>query len=129
MAEGEIGKRIMLRASELGKRLFRNNTAMGWAGKVQINHEKDGSLTAVVRKAHPLHAGLCVGSSDLIGFTPTIVTQEMVGRVVAVFTAVEVKDGTKPTPEQLNFIEQVKKAGGIAGIAHSVDEFEGLLNG
>ena len=100
---------------------------MGWAGKVQIKHEKDGSLTAIVRHASPLHAGLCVGSSDLIGWIPTIITQEMIGKQVSVFAAVEVKDGTKPTPEQLNFIEQVKKSGGIAGIAHSVEEFEALL--
>ena len=38
------------------------------------------------------------------------------------FTAIEVKDRGRPTPEQLNFIAQVKAAGGIAGVARSPEE-------
>jgi len=51
----------------------------------------------------------------------------MVGRRVAVFTAVEIKADTSPTPEQINFIEAVQEAGGIAGVAHSADEAEGII--
>ena len=35
--------------------------------------------------------GLCVGSSDLIGFKSVTITPEMVGQKVAIFTAIEVK--------------------------------------
>lgn len=60
--------------------------------------------------------GLCVGSSDLIGIYK--------GR----FLAVEVKvPGKRPTSEQLNFIDVVNKAGGIAAWVTSVEEFRNLF--
>lgn len=63
------------------------------------------------------------GGSDLIGWTPVVVTPDMVGRKVAVFTAIEVKAPRgKPTDAQVNFLHQVALAGGIAGIARSADE-------
>jgi hypothetical protein len=57
--------------------------------------------------------GLCVGSADIIGIhKPT-------GR----FLAFEVKTAKgKPTKEQLNFIEQVRAANGVAGIVRSVED-------
>ena len=65
--------------------------------------------------------GLCnPGGSDLIGWKKIQVTPEMVGRTLAVFTAIEVKrPGNGPSDHQKNFIEQVQLAGGFAGIAHS----------
>jgi hypothetical protein len=51
----------------------------------------------------------------------------MVGDTIAVFTAVEVKKNTRPTPEQVAFIEQVNKAGGLAGIARSDDDLTKIL--
>lgn len=66
--------------------------------------------------------GLCKGSSDLIGYTTITIGPEHIGQQLAVFTAIEVKDRGVPTPEQLHFITQVKAAGGLAGVARSVDE-------
>ena len=67
--------------------------------------------------------GLVKGSSDLIGWTPVEVTQEMVGKHVAVFTAIECKtDKGKPTPEQLYFIGRVQGDGGFAGVARNVKD-------
>jgi hypothetical protein len=71
--------------------------------------------------------GLCKGSSDLIGWRSTTITPEMVGQQLAVFTAIEVKDRGTPTPEQLHFIAQVQAAGGLAGVARSVDEAKAIL--
>ena len=48
-----------------------------------------------------------------------VVTPDMVGSTVAIFTAVEVKAGTRPTVDQLSFIAAVKGAGGYAGIART----------
>ncbi len=49
----------------------------------------------------------------------------MVGKKVAIFTAVEIKTGSvKITPEQKVFIENVNRAGGIAGIVY--DETQAL---
>jgi hypothetical protein len=63
------------------------------------------------------------GGSDLIGWTPMVITPDMVGRKVAVFTACEVKTANgRPTEHQVNFIAQVLKAGGMAGIARSPGE-------
>jgi hypothetical protein len=89
-----------------GCRLFRNNT-----GAIK---DENGRL---------VRFGLCKGSSDLIGLKPTVITPEMVGKTVAIFTAIEVKTPTgKATPEQIHFIDRVKALGGIAGIARSVED-------
>lgn len=71
--------------------------------------------------------GLCTGSSDLIGFTTRTITHDMVGQQVAVFTAIEVKDRGRATPQQLHFIDQVQQAGGLAGVARSVEEARIIL--
>ena len=112
--ETPILRRIQLRATELGARLFRNNV---------------GSVTYTDRHGQPrtVKYGLHVGSSDLIGWTPVTITPEMVGRTLAVFTAVEVKTlRGKASPEQITFIEAVRRAGGIAGVARSPDELPTL---
>ena len=122
-AEGDIMRRLQKLATMLTSRLFRNNTGMAWQGKLRKN--RDGSIT--LQHPRPLHAGLVVGGSDLIGWTPVRVTAEMVGDTVAIFTAVEVKKNTKPSPEQLAFIEAVKKAGGRAGVAHDESDLTMIL--
>lgn len=103
MRESDLLKRIQVSASKSGARLLRNNVGM----------LKDENGTYV-------RYGLGTGSSDLIGWTPIMVTQEMVGTTVAVFTAIECKTGyLKTTPEQDQFIAAVLQAGGIAGVART----------
>lgn len=124
MKEGNVIDRVMLEISKLKCRLFRNNTGMGWSG--ELLRKKEGTVT--LGNARPLHAGLVKGSSDLIGWTTVTVTPEMVGKEVAVFTAMEVKTGKlSPTKEQANFLQRVNDAGGIAGVAHSPEEAAGIL--
>lgn len=67
------------------------------------------------------------GTSDKIGLRSVVVTPEMVGRRLAVFTAIEEKDLAKPTPAQLRFIANIQRMGGLAGVAHSVAEAEAIL--
>ena len=44
------------------------------------------------------------------------------------FGAIEVKrKGNKPTPEQEEFLERVRRNGGIAVIAYSIDEVMGMI--
>jgi hypothetical protein len=110
MNETNIMNAIML--APHGCRLFRNNT-----GAIK---DETGRL---------VRFGLCKGSSDLIGLKSVTVTPEMVGKTVAIFTAIEVKTPTgKPTPEQLHFVQRVKDLGGIAGIARSVDDVIAITN-
>ena len=68
------------------------------------------------------------GGSDLIGYRRITVTSEMVGQEIAQFAAVEVKTPRgRVRPEQQQFIDHVLSAGGIAGIARSVDEAKTIL--
>lgn len=73
--------------------------------------------------------GLCKGSSDLIGYRTVTISPEMVGRQLAVFVAIEVKDRGRPTPEQLAYVDVVRKAGGLAGVARSIEEAQAILDG
>lgn len=119
MSEADITNPILKEASRMGARLFRQNVALAWVGK-QI---KRTPTTITLENPRPLHAGLCKGSSDVIGWTPVLVTPEMVGSTLAVFTAIEVKAGRVPvTDEQRKFVAAVVEAGGIARVVRSVAE-------
>jgi hypothetical protein len=52
----------------------------------------------------------------------------MVGQEIPVFAAIEVKTAKgRATKDQLQFIEHIRDAGGIAGIARSVDDAKNIL--
>lgn len=127
MTEAELQRRILLRCCRGPVRLFRNNTAQGWAGKSQ-RFTRAGTVAVaagdvLVRKAYPLHAGLCNGSADLIGWLSVVVTPDMVGQRVAIFLAPEIKTATGSVAEdQSRFIDAVNAAGGRAGIVRSEDQ-------
>lgn len=109
-----IQRKVMLELSQDECTVFRNETGNFWTGKV-IHRDGD---TVTLSGARMIPCGLCVGSSDLIGWTAD-------GR----FLAVEIKTKTgKPTKEQLNFIAQVNKAGGVGFVARSADEALEMLN-
>ena len=67
------------------------------------------------------------GMSDLQGWKSVLVTQDMVGQRVAIYTALEIKTpGHKTKKErlekQLAFIETVKSHGGIAEMVTSIEQ-------
>ncbi len=74
-------------------------------------------------------------SSDLIGITKIVITPEMVGQTIGVFTAIEVKKEDwnpdkkldKRERAQNNFINWVKINGGIAGFANSISKLHEIL--
>lgn len=119
MRESEIQSRIRIAVAKLGAVLFRCNTGLAWTGEVtRIN-----PTTILIKNARPFHAGLTRGGSDLIGWNSVIVTEAMVGRKIAVFSAVECKNPHgRITAEQENFLDQLNRAGGIAVIARSEDD-------
>lgn len=99
--EAPIQARILLEASRLGLRVWRNNTG--------ALRDKNDRLVKY---------GLCVGSSDIIGIAPG-------GR----FIAIEVKaPGKLPTPEQVKFISAVNKAGGAAFVCDDEKKLKSLLD-
>lgn len=134
MAERDIQNRILLECGRGDTRLFRNNVGQGWIGKSErITHPGYVAMRAgdvVIRQARALHAGLCEGSPDLIGWRSVEITPDMVGQRVAVFAGLEVKTDTgRPTTEQTRFIAAVRDAGGISGIVRSPEAAAALLAG
>lgn len=111
--ETAIQNRILIALSGSGCTVWRVETAGVWMGR---KIHSDGS-TVTLANARMMQSGLCRGGSDIIGISPD-------GR----FLAIEVKTPKgRPTKEQLRFIEAVRRAGGIAGIARSVDDALELL--
>lgn len=98
--EAQILKAVMMEASRLGMRVFRNN--------VGLFETADG------RK---IKTGLLKGSADLIGWT-------RYGK----FASIEVKSPTgRPSKEQINWMNQVKAAGGFACIIDDEKKLHQLL--
>jgi hypothetical protein len=123
-SERDTQNKILLTCSRGDTRLFRQNVGQGWAGRLVSNQA--GRVT--LQDARPLIAGLCTGSSDLIGWRSIEVTADMVGRRLAVFAAVEVKSATgRPTEQQRAFLSAVQDAGGIACVARSVEDAQRAL--
>ena len=68
------------------------------------------------REGFPVRLGV-PGVSDLVGYRPHVVTQEDVGKTLAVLTTVEVKYGRGGLrPEQHDFLQAVTDAGGEAWV-------------
>jgi hypothetical protein len=110
-SEQSIQQHIRIACSTGDTRLFRNNT-----GTLRDQHGR------------PVSFGLCKGSADLIGYRTITITPDMVGQQVAVFTSIEVKTPTgRIRPEQRAWMETIQAAGGIAGVARSVEDAQVLL--
>lgn len=119
-SEDTVQGEVRLKASQQGFRLWRNN--------VGVMLDKRGI---------PVRYGLCneskkqnekIKSSDLIGVKPVIITPDMVGSVIGVFYAREVKKegweykGTPREKAQLNFLNIVRFMGGDAEFISDVED-------
>ena len=115
-AETDLLRAIMLAHGCGNTRLFRNNCG-AWRD-LEGRWVKYGV-------ARP-------GGSDLIGWHSVCITPQMVGRLMALFTAIEIKtvDG-RTSPKRLKaqrqFIAAVNDAGGLAGMVRSVEEAGAIL--
>ena len=113
-SERDIQNQILIALSHGPTRLLRINAGVAWQGTV-IEHTQQRLVLArpyAIRLAAP-------GVSDLIGWTEG-------GR----FVAVEVKGPRgRVTDEQGAFIELVRRSGGLAGVARSVADARGILEG
>ena len=123
MTERAIQNEVLLAASGQGWTLFRNNSGIGWVG--EVTRLKSGDL--LIKNPRPLHAGLCVGSSDLIGWRPILVGPEHLGATIAQFVGVEVKTpkGRESKP-QATFRRVVTEAGGLALVARGPGDLPGV---
>lgn len=104
--ETNIQTRAQKRYSRKGYRLFRNNVGL-----------------AEFQGGRKVRYGLLAGSSDLIGWRVVTVTPDMVGKRVAIFTAVEVKTATGTVkPKQRTFLNNVHRAGGEAWVCRDDED-------
>lgn len=112
--------------------LFRINTGRAWTGNKITRYPNNHPVhpgAVVIHDPRPFSTGTPAGYSDGTGWTPVEITPEMVGKTVAVYTAMEAKTPKgKPTKEQLDFIKAVQNAGGIAGIVRSPDDAVDIIN-
>lgn len=133
MSELVLQNKMRVKLSDIGITNFRNNVGTGWVGKMvritPANMMKVKPLPGdvLIRSARPLKSGLCKGSGDIIGIKSTVITLDMVGKTLGVFTSVEVKlPRGKVSPDQASFKEHISLCGGIAIIARSLDDLDQL---
>lgn len=135
--------RLAIGAPGTGVTAWRNQVGTGWQGSNPLGPMPNRPLRAadlpaaraalqpgdvILRHPRLLTAGLCPGSSDLICLRQLSITSEHVGRTIGQFVAVEIKrPGQSAEPAQQIFINNVNQAGGVAGVARSVEDAWQLL--
>lgn len=119
MAKGEtdVTNKIMIAMSPLGCLLIKNVRG----------------LFLTLDGKRKVRAGLmAAGSSDLIGFRRVKITEAHIGKVLPVFTVIEVKtpepNKTYPSQEQKDFIQFVLDNGGYAGVARSPEDAKKIIS-
>ena len=134
ISEHDIQNLIRIGISKFGK-FFRVNVGNGYIGSdvVRIYSGRMievGPGDVVIRKARPFTTGLPPGFSDLFGATTVIITQEMVGQMVAVFVGIEVKSSTgRVSGDQQIFLDVMAAAGCRTGVARSVEDAIAIIGG
>ena len=125
-SEAAVQQNIRLQASEQDDLLWRNNQGACYDESGRLIRYGLGNDSAQVNKR--------IKSSDLIGITKVVVTPDMVGQVIGVFTSIEAKPSTwtgrtlndrEVAQERWNQI--VREYGGRAGFATSADEYQGIV--
>lgn len=121
MSEKNIQNLARLALSEHGAgTYFRANVGRGWTGVEAIRLQNGDVL---IKQARPLDTGLPKGFPDLFGITEVLITPEMVGKTIGVFTGLEAKAPKgKVSDAQKNVLEAIIKKGGIAGVFRSPEE-------
>lgn len=135
--------RLAIGAPGTGVTAFRNQVGSGWQGSNPLGPMPNRPLSAsdlpaaraalrpgdvILRHPRLLTAGLCPGSSDLICLQRLAITPEHVGQTIGRFVAIEIKrPGKSAEPAQQIFIDNVNQAGGVAGVARSVEDAWQLL--
>ena len=113
MSESKIQAEMRLRlGSQPDIRIFRNLVGSGFVG-----NPRTGEMRRVT-------FGLAVGSADLIGITSYRIDPKDVGKIVGLFTSIEVKAAadSKIRDAQKPWRDMVDSRGGISLISHLPSE-------
>lgn len=106
-AETNIMNAIMLRLSQLGCMIMRNNT-----GKFRSLNDPNRIVSVGM-----------VGSADIIGVQPVTITADMVGQTIGQAIAIEVKtDKGRQSDAQKKWQAAWEKHGGLYVLARSPDD-------
>lgn len=126
MKEAAVQNHIRLEAANRGVELWRNN--------VGVLLDQTGRPVRYGLANTSANVNKNIKSSDLIGITPVFVTPEMIGTLIGVFTAVEVKgsdwrysETDQRAEAQKRFHDIVRSAGGYAGFATSTEDFKRIV--
>lgn len=122
MLEDEVSQLIRLEAPKENCHLFRNNSgAFTYSTGRSVRFGLGNDSKKISDK---------LKSSDWIGITTVVITPDMVGKKIGVFTAIECKrEGWNPKnldareTAQKNFIDFIIARGGIGGFASSAVMF------
>jgi hypothetical protein len=120
MSESGIQAKVLLRASQEGMRLWRNNV-----GALQ---DATGRYVRYGLANDTPKLNKVFKSSDLIGLRTVTITQDMVGKAIGQFVALEVKKegwtykGTDHEKAQKAFIDFINGMGGYAAFCNGEGE-------
>lgn len=121
MRESAVTSHVRLAAARLNVTLWRNNCG-GF-------YDENGRFVR-----YGLGSEAKLASSDWVGIRPVLITPQMVGQVIGVFTAVEMKaEGWHYHPDddhekqQKYFIDIVNANGGMAGFATGINDFYRII--
>lgn len=121
--------------SKFGARLFPMTVGKFWGPyhrgrkitRVETVTLQPGDV--LIRQGHMVSVGF-TGLSDTLGGSQMTITAEDVGRTVCILTAIEIKYGADRLREgQPEFLAAVKKMGGRAGVARSVEDAVRIVTG
>jgi hypothetical protein len=121
-SESQIDEEIKLEAAvQFRSHLWRNNVgALFDAMKRMVRYGLANDSATINEK---------LKSGDRIGITPVVITQDMVGKTIGVFTSIEVKKegwtykATEREKAQQAWIDLIKNCGGIADFANSKQRY------
>jgi len=128
--EAKASQAVRLRAAAWGIRLFRNNSG------VLMNQDTGRPVRfGLANESKKLNKKF--KSGDYIGITPLVITPEMVGKTIGIFTNIEAKaEGFKERENyhpnsrefaQNNFNKLIEKLGGLSGFACSEFDVDELI--
>lgn len=123
MAESELYRSIPLAFSNGDTRLWRANAGLAWAGTILQRTPR----TLTLMDYRPIKLGPD-GFSDLFGVKRTLITPEMAGRYLGVFSGIECKsERGKPTDQQALFLDLLRSMHAYHGIARSIEDARRIL--
>ena len=124
--ESEIQQLILLETPKLNMSLFRNNSGCFTDVMGRVVRFGLGNTSQAINSQ--------IKSSDLIGITQVVITKNMVGETIGVFTAVECKHedwkiskSKSQDIAQLNFINFVKSRGGFASFVSDPKNLKNII--